>query len=784
MTSVKKFFVKHVASTLDGWFDVNDSVGGSAMILPGRKAVAFLPLPNFLPGANNTALNNYRICFGSDGTGIPGLMPWHSEFATVADYFDTVGAWVTSVLPGETAFEVATDFAPVIEWSQPLLPSSLLSSNVTVIEQASGNPVAVGVGFDYDTNRMTLSHATPFLPDATYTVTLGTGFVNLMGKPLLHPFTWSFRTRPPRPVPVAGQGPFVQTVSPADFSTNVGIANLYQVILTFSEAMAPYSFRAATLHLRKSGTTADMPALIDYFPATRTLWVSPMAGFAWGTRYELTLDATAIYTVGTVGTPSQKLQGQSLFVFTTAPDPAATGGGGSTGTSTGTAGSQDPEKTKPLILSLSYGDPEIETDGTSGADAGATLSISITLPDGSQREQEMPNATNEYATRPSPEIPAGSTVIVTPRFLKGSDPEVAEEIREVQAAVSPLGTPEGSNYYVSKQGTAGATASPAAAGGWEVQGPLPDGNFTALVQNGEKLAVVPLEITISRQGAAAPDPALVVKLGDTVTISLLRNNPLGLTFATGQVVWKYRQLKPDGTYTNWTDFGPSATGAQFDYTTLISGIFQVEAYFANDPNHPVPYLRQKDDPKTADGVILGPGKRGEPNAFGVCSSQMQINLCDRAESWLGSTAYDPANGVTAQYGFSAFPPGSDTCNMFCAHMGCSVGATVPAINGVRHSYPPLANQWAGTLSTDIIPGAPFSSAIHNWSLLPATSNPEPGFIIAHPSATPTGEGHCAILDYDGWGIGAGASGTVNRNYKDFYDGTSRYRTYVEGLIDP
>ncbi len=483
VTSVKKFFVKHVVYDLGGVFDVNESVGGSAMILPGRKAVAFLPLPNFLPGANNTALNNYRIYFGTDGTGIPGLLPWHSEFSTVPDYFDTVGAWVTSVLPGETAFEVATDFAPVIEWSQPLLPSSLLSPDVTVIEQASGNAVAVDVGFDYDTNRMTLSHAAPFLPDATYTVTLGTGLVNLMGKPLLHPFTWSFRTRPLRPAPVAGQGPFVQTVSPADFSTNVGIANLYQVILTFSEAMAPYSLRAATLHLRKSGTTTDMPALIEYTAATKTLWVSPLAGFAWGTRYELTLDAGAIYTVAS---PSKFLQGPALFVFTTAPDPSGPGGGGgsSTGTSTGTAGSRDPEKAKPLVLSLSYGDPD--------EDAGASLKLSITLPDDSQREQEMPNATNQYATHVSPEIPAGSTVIVTPRFLKGSDADPNEDERsEVQAVVSGLQIPEGENYVVFGQEdppAAAVPAAPATAPVWEFLGPLAAGPFIAQVKNNGKLA--------------------------------------------------------------------------------------------------------------------------------------------------------------------------------------------------------------------------------------------------------------------------------------------------------
>jgi hypothetical protein len=39
-------------------------------------------------------------------------------------------------------------------------------------------------------------------------------------------------------------------------------------------------------------------------------------------------------------------------------------------------------------------------------------------------------------------------------------------------------------------------------------------------------------------------------------------------------------------------------------------------------------------------------------------------------------------------------------------------------------------------------------------------------------------GHCAIIDDDGGGIGAGSdSGTVNKNYLDFYDNTSGCRIY-------
>jgi hypothetical protein len=171
---------------------------------------------------------------------------------------------------------------------------------------------------------------------------------------------------------------------------------------------------------------------------------------------------------------------------------------------------------------------------------------------------------------------------------------------------------------------------------------------------------------------------------------------------------------------------------------------------------------------------MGPGKKGDPDSFAVCTTEYQVAICKKAGTWLGSADYSPDSGVPAKYNFSAFPAGSDTCNIFVAHVACSATAFVPAINGIRHSYPPVANQWAGTLTTSF---TSFSNEIPGWLLKPAAAYPEPGFIIAHPSTTPTGEGHCAIIDYDGGGIGAGTSGTVNKNYPYFWDGTSRYRTY-------
>ena len=494
VVSVPANFVRRLYHDVQDILDFANLAPGSAMILPGRKAVAFLPSPALAAGSNHTYVNNYKIDFTTAVTGIAQLVPWHSEFSTV-DIFDEVGSWVTKVRPGETAIEVAKDFAPVIDWSQPLHPSTLVSGNASVVEQVSGMPIAATVSFDYDTNRMTLQHAAPFQSDTTYTVTLGTGFTNLMGKPLLNAFTWSFRTRPVRPAPVAGQGPFVTTIGPVDFSTNVNATNLSQITLNFSEPMDNSTLNASTIHVREHGSEDNLAAYFDYDAATRTLSIP--VGLSGNTRYELSLDAAAIFSAAN---PPQPLQGQTEFVFMTADDTIGGGGGGGTNAN-GTAGTPDPDAPEPLVLGLSYGDPE----PGGFPDAGASVKLTVTLPDGSGRSQQMPNATNEYPYRQSSEIPAGSTVEITPYFLKGNDPDYDEELEEVQVELIPTSFQTGGYEYLVFKQSDTASASSAV---WELLGPLSAGPFVAKVKNKEKLKVAPAVIV--------PDDNMVGVIGDVI----------------------------------------------------------------------------------------------------------------------------------------------------------------------------------------------------------------------------------------------------------------------------
>jgi hypothetical protein len=309
-----------------------------------------------------------------------------------------------------------------------------------------------------------------------------------------------------------------------------------------------------------------------------------------------------------------------------------------------------------------------------------------------------------------------------------------------------------------------------------------------LRSGGAPVLLLPVEVTVRKKSEAdSPPTGLVVKKGEVVTFDINGPAPASdFPLPANTVKWKTKQLKSDGTYTDWAEI--PGDGPELEFTTNTSGIFQVKAVLAVPGGQPQDLLlvRKKDELKTGNGY-MGPGRKGQPDAFGVCDTQKQVDIQVEAKRYLGSTAYEANTPVPAEYGFGAYPASGNSiirCNIFVAHRCCAVGASVPAINfglGITtgnpgvNAYPPRANQWAGIETT-----APFTigtTYIAGWDLQAPNTYPQPGFIIAHPNPQPGDAGHCAIIDYDGGGVGAGISGTVNKNYTEFYDGTSRFRFY-------
>jgi hypothetical protein len=268
----------------------------------------------------------------------------------------------------------------------------------------------------------------------------------------------------------------------------------------------------------------------------------------------------------------------------------------------------------------------------------------------------------------------------------------------------------------------------------------------------------------------APPDGLVVKKGNNVT---MKANILPDSYVppAEEPKWYYQRLKADGLWEAWTSFGTSASGKTYTHTTTQSGVFRIKAVLSAEGT----VSCEKVYERTSDEAN-GYGMAGDPDAFGVADTQMQVNIRNAAKGFLGNSDYEVSDVVPAQYGFPEVAAGANKCNIFVAHRAAQAGATVPLIGGYLGGDPPSANQWAGQDDTHPIFPPGVQTDIDHWILIPNPTYPQPGFIVGHPN--PAGSGHVGIVDYDGQGIATGSlAGKIHKKYPAFLDGTSGFRKY-------
>ena len=430
MSSLPAEIVNHTDDSGATW----QPVSGTWLVLPGRKTVAFFPTGDFISDAVGVEDYTYRIDFTAETTGLAPVVPLRIRFS--AGEPDTIGAWVKRVWPANDYVDVATDFVPIVQWSEPLRPDTATdSTNVSLRPEGGTSDIPVTLSFDYFTNRLTITPAAPLQPDTVYQVALGTGFNNLKSLPLLDVYKWSFQTRPTPPPP--GTGPHIAATNPVAYAENVAINT--NLVIAFSEAMDAATISASTVHLRAYGETEDVNATIAYDAGTNHLLVTPVAPLSYETPYALAFDGADILSSAT--TP-QPLGGPLRFVFATAPDPNGGGdpGGGPGISNPAGAGNPKPDKPKPMKLVITY--DAVTTSG--GMETGGYVKVEATLPDGTSQKSSGPKISkNKPHVVFNVEIPANSIVLVIPKKTS------------VGVSVDPQSNPktysDGSNYLACKQ---------------------------------------------------------------------------------------------------------------------------------------------------------------------------------------------------------------------------------------------------------------------------------------------------------------------------------------------
>ena len=80
--------------------------------------------------------------------------------------------------------------------------------------------------------------------------------------------------------------PRVKSVAPAENAT--GVSPTANVSALFSETMTSSTVNAATVKLRKAGTTKNVSATVSYAPATKKATLNPAASLSRGAKYVVT----------------------------------------------------------------------------------------------------------------------------------------------------------------------------------------------------------------------------------------------------------------------------------------------------------------------------------------------------------------------------------------------------------------------------------------------------------------------------------------------------------------
>lgn len=274
-----------------------------------------------------------------------------------------------------------------------------------------------------------------------------------------------------------------------------------------------------------------------------------------------------------------------------------------------------------------------------------------------------------------------------------------------------------------------------------------------------RLNLLPVDITVRKKGDTSLEPTIsgtngvLVKASDILEIALAPNWFGQSNQFTNQISWKYRQIKGNGTFTDWTAFGDNGKGAYFEDASLtaIPGIYQIEAIIDSGTYQ---YLRKKDDPYGADshGKFNEIYRKGKPDYVGVVPGSAQLSIVTTARTALGSTGWAESTTITLSTGFVA-KGGTPKCNIFDYQEVTTAGLTLPVDSG---GAPPRAyDLWNSSFS------------IFGWAYHDDTWYAVPGSLVARYKGQWLGfrltgtHAHCGILDYDGAWINAG-SVNVNR----------------------
>src|SRR6185503_180005 len=110
---------------------------------------------------------------------------------------DTTAPMITSVLPLDTAIDIATTSTASATFSEAMNATSLMADSLTLVLQGDVTPIPATLMYDMATKTLTLYPTSPLANSSTYVATVkggAGGMTDLVGNPQAADTMWSFTT--------------------------------------------------------------------------------------------------------------------------------------------------------------------------------------------------------------------------------------------------------------------------------------------------------------------------------------------------------------------------------------------------------------------------------------------------------------------------------------------------------------------------------------------------------------------------------------------------------------
>ena len=261
----------------------------------------------FTPDELLDASTTYTVTISQDAEDLAGNQLaasriWSFTSGTTADLTRPV---VSASNPVDGAEAVALNGQIAISFSEAMDPVSLNPETITMT--GPGGSVAGTV--TYAGNIATFTPESQLTSNSTYTMTIGTGVMDLTGNTLATPEIWSFTTG----IVTDTSRPLVSSTSPT--SGGQGVALNGQIAATFSEAMDPSSLGPENFTVTGPGG-APVEGTLSFAGNGTVVIFIPGNDFAAATTYRATISTVAQDLAGNA------LANEKTWSFTTGNDQA------------------------------------------------------------------------------------------------------------------------------------------------------------------------------------------------------------------------------------------------------------------------------------------------------------------------------------------------------------------------------------------------------------------------------------------------------------------------------